>query len=436
MAGGGGRKDKQRPKVHSPSHSITGVRTRSSLKLRAASKIQAQPLLTHRSLHREGKNTRTQTAADNPFTQVRQLALLPQRSSLRCALRESLDLSGQGAHLRKTSLRDSRVSTVSPSTQTSDRLESAHTTTQAPVQESNKRTRDGANATHSLEIGYSWSSGSRPQRSSIRRALRASLEAIDAGREKLVRPPENLEPKLLQTLSQSPVDELKPEPRSEIVKTRDNGRHQLSTYSQGEAVPPAKPQRSSLRRAIRESLYAAADRSAHLYTALVAEVEATEMSSRPHIGLENDETGFLAIPDGEHGINSSSESLLATSSNSSSTPLKVLTPESSPESPAQRAEALLSMSASATCYSSAMYLSCKSDSGANVARHQAPILALEDRSTGNNDKFSERSSDSQTTLVHKSWHRVHEIVNDAPGGLYLVDWEGRDPRTGVMVSII
>lgn len=31
---------------------------------------------------------------------------------------------------------------------------------------------------------------------------------------------------------------------------------------------------------------------------------------------------------------------------------------------------------------------------------------------------------------------MHEIVNDAPGGLYLVDWEGRDPRTGAMVRIL
>jgi hypothetical protein len=53
-----------------------------------------------------------------------------------------------------------------------------------------------------------------------------------------------------------------------------------------------------------------------------------------------------------------------------------------------------------------------------------------------NAKHQNSHLDSETQAGRRGWHKVHQIVNDAPSGLYLVEWEGRDPRTGVMVSPI
>ncbi|KAI0544310.1 hypothetical protein F4679DRAFT_42067 [Xylaria curta] len=39
-------------------------------------------------------------------------------------------------------------------------------------------------------------------------------------------------------------------------------------------------------------------------------------------------------------------------------------------------------------------------------------------------------SDSQSMPNQKGWHYVREIISEAPGGLFLVEWEERDARTG------
>ncbi|KAI3320450.1 hypothetical protein HD806DRAFT_506411 [Xylariaceae sp. AK1471] len=435
------------PKVHPQPHSMTGVRTRPGPRLQAVSNIQVQTPLNHRRRHRKGTNPRARIRTDAneghvPYRQVHQHTLLPQRSSLRRALRESLGPSDD-AQLRELSSRDLRASPAS-STDTANRPDSAQGALQTPAQGFERRTRvvksiikakaaqHGVTATRSSVFGYCSTLNLKPQRSSLRRAIRASPEAIDASPGNLNLSTEDLKPRLAQPPSRGPAGKPKVELQNKIAKKGNDHKYRRPSDSRDETIPPAKPQRSSLRRAVRESLYAATRNSTDVDTALIVLAEAAEMSSDQDIVLKKDINEFLPSSDDERSDNSLSECSSALSSDASLTLLKGLTSDSSSESSAPSFQPSLFKSTSSPCFSPTLDLDCESDSPTNVARHQALILAPKDKSIVTNDRFQDSPSHLQSTSMRKGWHRVHEIVNDAPGGLYLVDWEGQDPRTGVM----
>ncbi|KAI0103784.1 hypothetical protein GGR51DRAFT_523337 [Nemania sp. FL0031] len=67
-------------------------------------------------------------------------------------------------------------------------------------------------------------------------------------------------------------------------------------------------------------------------------------------------------------------------------------------------------------------------------QQQIPTLVSPAASTLGDGKSQTTLDDPQGIRTRRGWYQVRGIINEAPGGLYLVEWEGRDPRTGVKVS--
>ncbi|KAI2621036.1 hypothetical protein GGS21DRAFT_386457 [Xylaria nigripes] len=68
----------------------------------------------------------------------------------------------------------------------------------------------------------------------------------------------------------------------------------------------------------------------------------------------------------------------------------------------------------------------------HVIINQSPALTSQDKSINGNGKLQISSSDTPSASTRNGWYEVRGIIYEAPGGLYLVEWKGRDPRTGVM----
>ncbi|GAW11863.1 hypothetical protein ANO14919_012160 [Xylariales sp. No.14919] len=413
--------------------------TRSSVPLQEAptAKFRAQASFNHRPLLRKGTSFVTSKHLlyknDVSSRHHDHGVISSQRSSLRRALRESLQLSSGTARRRMLSSVGTIEPTV-PSTVTS----SPPTKPQVRAEETENRTpgvRKGIKAgatiirVPALEL--------KPQRSSLRRAIRESLTETDASHENSSHYPE-LDPAQSPVLSIGHAKKSNDETQKRAV--RDSRR--LSFNS--------KPQRSSLRRAIRESQHTTVQCNAYVDTTsddersfghniilkdtirenlirrngTVISVSASPSATSSDISLTPMNREYIGEPPSRLSHTSSTSSLTASPPPSTlmkSSPLETLQPWEgpTPSSPPPKLSSYLI---------STPETRDKLGSPTHVGGRTVPA----DRSILDDGKLRSGPIGSQPITTSKGcWHEVREIINEVPGGLYLVVWEGRDPRTGV-----
>ncbi|KAI1740007.1 hypothetical protein F4680DRAFT_466152 [Xylaria scruposa] len=282
----------------------------------------------------------------------------------------------------------------------------------------------------------------RPQRSSLRRAIRDSLAAIN-------------------TYGGSRV--------SRADDTKSNPAHSLSlgliaakklgfeTPHQVRATSHAISQRSSLRRAIRESRDATAQSIEPVDTTSHGTSPSQTPTNTIHDPLSgsDDENGSVISPLGsntskpllEEGIPKAPSQMNCTSSAIPCTTYRAsLTATayrqiaiSPPQGGSMPELSLLAESptskpflpTSRSLLNHVLAPKVNDESGwRKSTRHPNPHLALPDRGICDNERRLDSPSDSQSMPNSKGWHYVREIISEAPGGLFLVEWEERDARTG------
>ncbi|KAI0427349.1 hypothetical protein F5Y09DRAFT_316452 [Xylaria sp. FL1042] len=436
--------------------------TRSSVSLRGArvAKFHAQswrdrtPPRSKDTTPGASKNNKNSLVEDHASSYRRRLdhVAWPQRSSIRRALRESQELSD---------------GIISPTTTTSILPNPATAKTQLPP-------REPENPAQGIQTGVRGGSvithppapKIMPQRNSLRRAIRESLMAIDAGHGNSI--PSAYLPKVDLTQASGPtlgpVKKLGAEALNLAVGAKNSKRDNtsLSQNSQGAPVSLATPQRSSLRRAVRESLRTTIQSNAYLDIASdgisstqgnimkniteksppisdVQRDDITSVSNSPKITLIPLEANDLAKKPPRYSRTSSISS--NTASPASLTPvfprlLTVLRPRTGPISESYPvAKSPVSQPLSSSGLSSRLVstpeLCDESKSAMIVSRLQSPSITLVDQNGLDSRNLRRIPDNAQSTPVRKGWHQVREITNEVPGGLYLVEWEGQDPRTGV-----
>ncbi|KAI0541867.1 hypothetical protein GGR58DRAFT_390437 [Xylaria digitata] len=439
--------------------------TRSSVRLRGApaAKIRTQAFPNYRSPRRKRTSVITSKHLSNKddvfYRRHARGVASPQRSSLRRAIRESLESLDGMVHrgvLSSVGVIASPVpSTAAPAPQNLMQVE-----LRVPAEESKnrtqgvqRRTKTGNTTTRSSKIHRTLALEIKPQRSSLRRAIRESLNEIDGSRENSVLLPQYPKLDLAQSpvLSQDPTERRSVEKHNQAVGARD--------ASKGEAVSFSRPQRSSIRRAIRESLRAteqsnacvdASDKRSSDQNIIP---ERTIEESMPDLGGHNvatlslsdsspaassdtyitTEGGYIVETLSRHNGASSVSSFTASLSpftpiiSSPLQPPEELIPELSMVTESATSKSLSSPSKPSSYLVSAPKLCSKSNSPTNLTIE----MTLVDQSILDDGKLEGNPSDSQSISTHKgNWYEVREIINEVPSGLYLVMWEGRDPRTG------
>ncbi|KAI8625644.1 hypothetical protein F5Y19DRAFT_479406 [Xylariaceae sp. FL1651] len=470
-------------KAHPRQQLKTRVGTRLSTSTRAASNTKSQTPTSPRRHHGRETITRSKSNVDKGSIRNRSTnrsALPPQRSSLRCALRESLDSLKKAATCGELSSEGLRAPYLS-SAIVPDRAGIVQVAAQTPAQEPagrtqvlKRRTKIRAATTRSSGLSCLPVLEQKSQRSSLRRAIRASLEVTAGGRLESVQRAYNSIPE--QTSISAPVRIIKPRtgPRNSVNNKKIRKSKPSSRWAADTASLP-KSQRSSLRRALRESLITAELSSANCDTAMDPSTGiAANVSSSPNVNLEDGIDGFPRSLADEYGCAlSDSDSLLAVSSDTFSNPLReddantpsqstrtsttsrltlhsttTVTASSSPiTSQSLNGPTLMgshateipsspwpsfSPSASISLSSPTSASDYKLNLGNEVARKQTSTLAPAIKIVHSPKTPQNSSNTSQLTSVRKGWHSVREIVNEVPSGLYLVEWEGLDPLTGVM----
>ncbi|KAI0976486.1 hypothetical protein F4678DRAFT_227916 [Xylaria arbuscula] len=402
-----------RPRLEATPRSLptTGRCTRSSIRLREApiAKIRAQSSFSRRSSRKKDALTATDKTSPGkghaPSRRHSQDVIIPQRSSLRRALRDSQRLSGGFA----------------PTT-TSSPLDLAPAEFQVPPQEPKDHPTHGAQVgvdttvTCPTEKPHVISSKAMPQRSSFRRANRESLKDLV-------------------------VDYKYPVPPSTI------------------------PQRSSLRLAIRESQSAVVQSNAYVdLPSSPSDINSGQESSFEYTTKESPSNSdgqsdsILSLPNSPAASSDTSLAFLEerdvvrTLLQLSCTPsISSVTESPAPLTPATPKLLTTRPSVSRCPFSppelyphtvSTLGLPiCRgSNSPTPVSQQQSSNLPSMGRSIPgggtvqnipDNEKLRINSSNSQSLSARKGWHHVRQITNEVPGGRYLVEWEGYDPRTGV-----
>jgi len=293
-----------------------------------------------------------------------------------------------------------------------------------------------------------------PQRSSLRRAIRESVNETNIGSEGLVQLIDNAQPNVSRTSQPGAVP---------AAPKRVNRRQGVCSG----------PQRSSLRRAIRESQQVGI-RSTHRNNIAKQDSVGEDVTfsldkstnSRCAYSLSGkaDNPILLKTPppklDPDDPLTSLPASWVGQLSRNISPPSTPISPVSDislstmtsfhPEATikarkatharprtakAPSTERLPRGFTPATDLKSAPEPNCGSALPNDVQR-DIPTLTAAEKNPPRSAKCQDSRLDSETQTGRRGWHKVHQIVNDAPSGLYLVEWEGRDPRTGVMVSSI
>ncbi|KAI1277732.1 hypothetical protein F5Y07DRAFT_362769 [Xylaria sp. FL0933] len=383
----------------------------------------------------------------------------PQRSSLRSALRESQKLSKE----------------ILPTT-TSPSPSPAPARNQLLSQEPGSLAKgaqtgagDDSASTHSSELPDIIASKVMPQRNSLRRAIRESLKSANTSHDSSS--PSAYRPELDLTQSNGLTLGLVEKPGAgtldRAVSTTSTKRdtNSLSHNPRGGVASLATPQRSSLRRAVRESLRAAVPRNTYHDTAL-------DVASPDHGNTQDNITknGTKKSPsdDQSNGINLLSELPEATlihlgavdlaktlpqhsctssisSESASPTPLTpvssrlltVLRPrkgsirESHPVAKSPVSQSSFSSFGSSPRLVPTTKPRDESKSATFVSEPQISSVTLIDKNMLGDRNLSPNAGSAQSVPARKGWHQVREITNEVPGGLYLVEWEGQDPRTGV-----
>ncbi|KAI1326697.1 hypothetical protein F5Y16DRAFT_225493 [Xylariaceae sp. FL0255] len=344
--------------------------------------------------------------------------LLPQRSSLRRALTASLLSSG----IIET------PSTTSSPLKSLGEQESLH--------EKNDRIAITTDLVPKLQ----------PQRSSLRRAIRASLDTV--GHSITALTPLTQTQDLESILAEARVVDIPlPKGKKDVIQV-------------------TKPQRSSLRRAIRDSLTetgqtSAVDETLFTWTAYdkaptprAQEHEEEGKSPQSQTSAYSSPAPELAVDTladdfGEDFMASSPESTQSSATSLGSsivpTPSTPLTPvDTSPKLNEPVKPQVLEPTQGMTGSEIPLSLLTKNPTlpqlrPSILLQKQQPVskqdpkpsdtknnLILPGRGPSNNDK-----REATPSYLHRGWHQIREIVMEARGGLFFVEWEGHDPRTGV-----
>ncbi|KAI1150755.1 hypothetical protein F4825DRAFT_391121 [Nemania diffusa] len=467
------------------SHPITGRYTRSSSGLRVATKMQPQTLPNHRQCHRKCASATTRKIASNKnrASHRRQPNYVPppQRSSLRRALRESLELSKRAMQLSMSSPTDLRMPPAS-STIASIPMSSTRAKLQVSGQQSKYRgqeIRTGTKGstgtitttTRSSRFAHASALKLNPQRTSLRIAIRESLEVMNSPHEDLVQPANHTKPMAAQSPELESLfnEKSKTEARNLAVSEGSPRRHTpLSENSKTTTVSLATSRRSSVRRIVRKNSHVTEQGNVSVNTAtremgsgrnsviehFVKEVLQSQDGansgalSLPHSSPALSSDTYLTPPDVGSSTGTPSQ-LVRTSSESSTTaspPSFMVTRSRSRSLASSRPHQKLAQESSLVTKPStprirpslpktppqgALNLVGRQALPTDVAQQQIPTSTSPTRSILSKGKPQDSPDNSQSIATRRGWHQVREIINEAPGGLYLVEWEGRDPRTGV-----
>ncbi|KAI1174137.1 hypothetical protein F4777DRAFT_411495 [Nemania sp. FL0916] len=291
----------------------------------------------------------------------------------------------------------------------------------------------------------------RPQRSSLRRAIRESLEMVDVSRP-------------------TPIEESEEMPEQQHV-SREHAREQnpLSPNTNITSMPTLLPQRSSLRQAIQESLREVSQRG------MPVDTVTDNVGSRQDIVSKDTGKNSLSSLEGDDRRDISSVSLAAAGSNilplspepgctvaasfplrhkptststATSSSLIMMTEPTPPTTPPRWRAAnigspmtpkLTDPPALSFASESSPYLISPLGSGcrplasasATVTRRRVSASGTLATSTLAHENTQNGVTGSSPTWMRRGWHEVREIINETPSGLYLVEWEGLDPATGV-----
>ena len=398
-------------------------------------------------------------------------ALTSQRSSLRRALRESRELSGGSSPAVPSDSPDSVSAGIQAPCQGLN----------SPTQPAPRDSHDGSATTHSSESCLFPDLKTLPQRNSLRRAIRESLKAM---------PPDYMQSSPLTHCSELDSAESNVPSPTPIAKTnvetpkqnKDARYAHQTTWSSSSTqdsvlFASTTPQRSSLRRALRESLDVRIQNNEHIDTA--PEVVDTGQSSVPKDTVEEplrssmrqesyDSLSFSHEPYPNmpwihtRDVESTKSKRFTESppGASNTSPASLTTPSPTPDTyvaPELRVALrprgeMISEQGLLTQITAAIPSPAYSESlryhvsdprphdrpipPAAVTTPKSSMVPSMDRSIVGNGKLQMDSNEYQSSSARKGWHQIREITNEVPSGLYLVEWEGRDPRTGVKVSEI
>ncbi|KAK5635984.1 hypothetical protein RRF57_011696 [Xylaria bambusicola] len=441
--------------------SATGPYTRSRRSLRGAPATQIRPQSTSSNRYPPRKDESTGTSKPPSVTchtsyphHIPQV-VTPQRSSLRCALRESQKLSDE----------NDPIGTSAPLDSTPPDFQNPGQGPRNPAQSAPKDIRTGSATTLSSASPHVQTLRLNPQRSSLRRAIYESLKVLASG---------NDEPGPSTYLSKLDLARSSA-PSPESIEKRQTRRHTWlpSSFERRTALTPTLPQRSSLRRAIRESFRVTTQGNdpVDLTPAVVISAQGfvpTDTVKEPLPSSEGQGNGITLTPTSPETILNlpltpikdvdTAEGVLeisCTPSISSATPspaprtsvprelVTVLRPRKKmvSESPSmvmetQDAQSSPTLSNPLSCLSPSTRPRNDLSSSKAVAGHQIPNNPFTDQGILDNRQLGKDMFDSEPLSTRKGWHQIREIVNEVPSGLYLVEWEGRDPRTGVKVGEI
>lgn len=411
---------------------------------------------------------------DNGALQRRHVHLVasPQRSSLRRALHESLT-SSKGAMYSKAPLpRGMSMSMVSSAVplrksgtgqaglRTPEKQKQIRYRTRSVIRR--RRPTAGITTNTTTTIRSSKSSHvsalePRTSRNSLRIAIRESLKTVETNHghsSLLANYPKQMaaDPLVWDSV---PIKKPKDETPNRGGDEGNNRRHtSLLLNQKGQAVSLAAPQRSSLRRAIRESLCATTQTSSFTDTALddIGSSHDTVSNSiidvsPPTLDDQNSSsisslspstvTNSDISPRLDNNMRAPSQGSLASfisstticPSPSVSEAARLMTTPRPRKKPALVATSLTRPPAFPSLLSIP-----KPVSSASVAHHQLHTEAIPATSISENGKLRYGKDDSHSVSTRRGWHQVHNIINETPSGLYLVEWEGRNPRTGAKVS--
>ncbi|KAJ3572226.1 hypothetical protein NPX13_g5116 [Xylaria arbuscula] len=459
------RRREDSPASLPPTDSYRGTNTISRPGLRKISKATRprQLSFSNKRPHREDRSTRISrshssklhTTLQHHLRQVR----TPQRSSLRCALRESQRLSDES-------------SLAAPSIPSGPVLSSGQISWQGFKGSSRpapRNTREGSAATNYSPPALK----ALPQRNSLRRALRESLESMPSNHGRSSSSMQHSESGTTQPNTPSPGPVSKT-----IIETPHQGRNVKHTHQpawtpsstqEGGVSASTIPQRSSLRRALRQSLHATLPSNEHIdpdpEVIDTGQDSVSTHATKDHLPSSVRREGsneLLSVSpepclDMPYPVRKEAEPKGSSSIESYTPPAYSTTPIPVPRAslapklsmtlrPREKliSESYLLIQAATIpplTYSESLRHTVSNPKRGNeprslavVTTQKSSISESSDQSVGDKGKLQGDADESQNFSTRKGWHQIREIINEVPSGLYLVEWEGRDPLAFIMDS--
>ncbi|KAI1306659.1 hypothetical protein F5Y03DRAFT_136839 [Xylaria venustula] len=401
-----------RPRLEATPNSLPATRqcTRSSVRLREApeAKIRAQSSPSRRPSRRKdaltATNKRNPGKGHIPSRRHAQDVITPQRSSLRRALRESLRLSDRSAPTTTPSPLDLtpaeiQVPPQEPKHQTHGAQVGIDTTVACPPEipdvisskampQRNSFRGDKRQSLKYSEVGYEYPSppSTMPQRNSLRLAIRESWSAV--------------------VRSSSFVD--LPSSSGAVGSRQDSSLE----YATKESLSNSDGQSDSTL-SLPDSPAASSD------TSLIFPVERDVVKTLLQLSCTPSISPVTASP---APLTPIAPRVLTTRSSASRCPFSP--PESYPHTVSTLGLPICKGSNSPTTRSQQQISNFPSVGRSSPGDGKAQNIS-------GSEKLRVIPSSSELVSARKGWHHVRQITNEVPGGLYLVEWEGQDPRTGV-----